>query len=162
VGLWRDLALDRSSQAADEARRFGATQYDVRDRLLRLGPAVVPLLIDLIEQNVLAPAFNEEGSEARKRLGAFTLELSLASAAASRITECNSVSDAEVERLQRILGMRVAADAELAMASTLAENIARVLRHLRPKRFPESELDPHTNHLRNPEPVLAEQSKRLD
>ena len=43
---------------------------------------------------------------------------------------------------------------ERALASTLAENTARVLRQLRPRRFPESEMDPVNYKLLNPEPFL--------
>jgi hypothetical protein len=45
-------------------------------------------------------------------------------------------------------------DKRLKVASTLAENTARVLHDLRPRRFPESQMDPQTYKLLNPEPFV--------
>jgi len=52
------------------------------------------------------------------------------------------------------VGDFVERDRRLRVASTLAENTARVLHELRPRRFPETVMDPLTYKLLNPEPYL--------
>jgi hypothetical protein len=65
-----------------------------------------------------------------------------------------SLSDSDVARIEHLIVRRVDVDRARPMASTLAENLARVLHQLRPKRFPDPVLNPKTNHLDNPDPFL--------
>ena len=66
------------------------------------------------------------------------------------------MNDRDVARLQQLVAGFVERDRRLRVASTLAENTARVLHELRPRRFPPSEMDPLTYKLLNPEPYLPD------
>jgi hypothetical protein len=48
-----------------------------------------------------------------------------------------------------VLVNRVELDERLSKTCPLAENIARVMHELRPRRYPATILDEDTNHLRN-------------
>jgi hypothetical protein len=153
--LYLALSLERATPAAEEAQRAHVTKYDVERRIVNTGARAVSRLIELIDDHALAPAFNPPGSEAFAKYGAFTLQSSLATSAVFALAKCAYVSDEQVCHLQGILARRVDADRELSKTSTLGENLARVLHQLRPKRFPKSQLDEHTNHLRNPGAFLV-------
>jgi hypothetical protein len=71
------------------------------------------------------------------------------------IGEIGDVAERDVVRLQGVVAEVEARDRALPLASTLAENVARVLHGLRPRRFPDSVLDPKTNHLRNAEAFVT-------
>ncbi len=84
-----------------------------------------------------------------------TREVWLAGSALFLVRRIGGVPDREIERLQRLVGEFVERDRRLKVASTLAENTARVLHELRPRRFPPSAMEPLTYKLSNPEPFLA-------
>lgn len=65
------------------------------------------------------------------------------------------IDDAAVDRLLQVLGSLVERDQTRDWTDTSAENLARILRQLRPAQFPVSVLDPNRNHLRNPAAFLA-------
>ena len=65
-----------------------------------------------------------------------------------------AIQDRDVRRLQALVAGFVERDKRLKVASTLAENTARVLHELRPRRFPDSVMDPLTYKLLNPEPFV--------
>ena len=111
-------------------------------------------LVKLVERHAHARVFNEPGTPAYERDGAFTCESSLASSTAFIIGEIGDVSEREIAALQVIVAETVERDRQVPIASTLAENVARVLHGLRPRRFPKTVMDPGTNHLRNPEAFI--------
>jgi hypothetical protein len=157
LALYEGLALRAEPAAAVvlEAREAGLTEHGVADELAKLGSCVVPDLVVLLQRLARAPTFNEAGTPAWRRDGAFTREDRVATNVAFVIGEIGKIDEADVACLQDIVAEVAARDRALPRASTLAENVARVLHGLRPRRFPDSVLDPHTNHLRNPEPFIA-------
>ena len=154
VELYRDLILDRATPEASEARNAHATEYDVERRLVTMGPWAVDRLIELIDEYAMAPAFYEQGAGGVEKYGLTTRENWLATSAVFAVLKCGSVTEQNIEALRVILARRVAADRDLSRTSTLAENIARLLHVMRPWRFPATQVDGRTNHLRNPGPFL--------
>jgi hypothetical protein len=116
----------------------------VEDQLRGFGPKVVPALIDLVAHYGFAPAFD-------KQRELETREVWLAGSALFLVPRLGAVRDADVRRLQELVAGFVERDKRLKVASTLAENTARVLHALRPRRFPESRMDPGSYKLLNPE-----------
>jgi hypothetical protein len=153
VRLWTDLALDSESPVADEARSRGITACDVEEHVTKQGKAATPFLVEVIEQNVLMPAWNKRGTAEHERHGPFTTHMNLASSAAFALR--SPIDDATVEKLQSLIAKRIASDEGLEKVPTLAENIARVLHTLMPKRFPKTQMDPSTNRLINASDYLA-------
>ncbi len=147
LALYEDLYLEWRTPVAEEARARGISPWDVEEELVRIGPRVIPALVDLLAHYGFAPAFDR--SRALE-----TREVWLAGSALFLVPRIGAVSEREVRRLQELVGRFSERDRRLRVASTLAENTARVLHALRPRRFPESRLDPATFKLLNPEPFL--------
>jgi hypothetical protein len=147
LALYEDLYMEWRTAIAEEARARGMSPWDVEVELARFGPKVVPSLVDLLAHYGFAAAFDHNR-------GFETREVWLAGAALFLLRRLGAVSEREIERLQRLVAEFVERDRRLKVASTLAENTARVLHELRPRRFPPSEMDPATYKLLNPEPFL--------
>ena len=144
LALYEDLYMEWRTPIAEEARARGLSPWDVEAELTRFGPKVVPALVDLLAHYGFAPAFD-------KQRELETREVWLAGSALFLVPKVGAVSEREVKRLQGLVAAFVERDKRLKVASTLAENTARVLHELRPRRFPESEMDPGSYKLLNPE-----------
>jgi hypothetical protein len=147
LALYEDLYMEWRTAIAEEARARGFSPWEVEEELARFGPKVVPKLVDLVAHYGFASAFDH----AR---GLETREVWLAGSALFLVRRIGLVTDKDVARLQRLVGEFVERDRRLRVASTLAENTARVLHELRPRRFPATVMDPQTYKLLNPEPYL--------
>lgn len=147
LALYEDLYMEWRTPIAEEARARGLSPWDVEVELRRCGPKVVAPLIDLLAHYGFAPAFD-------KQRELETREIWLAGSALFLVPRVGAVSEREVRRLQGLVAAFVERDKRLKVASTLAENTARVLHELRPRRFPESEMDPSSYKLLNPEPFV--------
>jgi hypothetical protein len=86
--------------------------------------------------------------------GLETREVWLAGSALFLVRRVGLVTEKEIARLQKLVGEFVERDRRLRVASTLAENTARVLHELRPRRFPPTAMDAQTYKLLNPEAYL--------
>jgi hypothetical protein len=153
LALYEDLYMEWRTPIAEEARARGISPWEVEDELARFGPKVVPALVDLLAHYGFASAFDH----AR---GLETREVWLAGSALFLLRRVGAVPEGQIERLQSLVGAFVERDRRLRIASTLAENTARVLHELRPRRFPPSEMDPQTYKLVNPEPFLPRPRSR--
>jgi hypothetical protein len=147
LALYEDLYMEWRTPIAEEARARGLSPWDVEEQLARFGPKVVPALIDLLAHYGFAPPFDH----AR---GLETREVWLAGSALFLVRRIGVVSEREIARLQGLVRDFVERDRRLRVASTLAENVARVLHELRPRRFPASDMDPLTYKLLNPDPFI--------
>jgi hypothetical protein len=147
LALYEDLYMEWRTAIAEEARARGFSPWEVEEELARFGPKVVPKLVDLVAHYGFASAFDHNR-------GLETREVWLAGSALFLVRRVGLVSDRELERLQKLVGDFVERDRRLRVASTLAENTARVLHELRPRRFPPTVMDPLTYKLLNPEPYL--------
>jgi hypothetical protein len=147
LALYEDLYMEWRTPIAEEARARGLSPWDVEEELRRFGPKVVPALIDLLAHYGFAPAFD-------KQRELETREVWLAGSALFLVPKVGAVQERDVRRLQELVGGFVERDKRLKVASTLAENTARVLHLLRPRRFPESRMDGASYKLLNPEPFL--------
>jgi hypothetical protein len=148
LALYEDLYMEWRTPIAEDARARGMSPWDVEAELARFGPKVVPSLLDLVSHYGFAPPFDR--SRALE-----TREVWLAGSALFLARRIGAVSEREIARLQRLVGEFEERDRRLKVASTLAENVARVLHELRPRRFPPPEMDPQTYKLLNPEPFLV-------
>jgi len=148
LALYEDLYMEWSTPIAEEARARGISPWEVEEQLVRFGAKAVPHLIDLVSHYGFASAFD-------KSRELETREVWLAGSALFLVRRIGLVTDRDLGRLQRLVGEFVERDRRLRVASTLAENTARVLHELRPRRFPETEMHPNTFKLLNPEPFLA-------
>jgi hypothetical protein len=148
LALYEDLYMEWRTAIAEEARARGLSPWDVEEELVRFGPKVVPRLVDLVAHYGFASAFDH----AR---GLETREVWLAGSALFLVRRIGLVTEKEIARLQKLVGEFVERDRRLRVASTLAENTARVLHELRPRRFPPTVMDAQTYKLLNPEPYLA-------
>lgn len=148
LALYEDLYMEWRTPIAEEARARGVSPWDVEAELLKAGPRLVPALIDLVGAYGFAPAF-DKGRELETR------EIWLAGSALFMLPKIGAIQERDVLRLQELVARFTERDRRLRVASTLAENTARVLHELRPRRFPDSQMDPGTNKLLNPEPFLA-------
>jgi len=144
LALYEDLYMEWKTPIAEEARARGISPWEVEAELARFGPKVVPSLVDLVAHYGFAPPFD-------KARNLETREVWLAGSALFLARRIGAVSEKEVARLQRLVAEFVERDRRLKVASTLAENVARVLHELRPRRFPPSRMDPLTYKLLNPE-----------
>jgi hypothetical protein len=144
LALYEDLYMEWRTPIAEEARARGISPWEVEVELARFGPKVVPSLVDLVAHYGFAPPFD-------KARGLETREVWLAGSALFLARRIGAVSEREVARLQRLVAEFEERDRRLKVASTLAENVARVLHELRPRRFPPSRMDPLTYKLLNPE-----------
>jgi hypothetical protein len=153
LALYEDLYMMWKTPIAEEARARGFSPWEVEDELVRFGPKVVPRLVDLVAHYGFASAFDHNR-------GLETREVWLAGSALFLARRIGLVSDREIRRLQRLVGAFVERDRRLRVASTLAENTARVLHELRPRRFPPTVMDPLTYKLLNPEPYLLPRDAR--
>ena len=147
LALYEDLYLEWRTAIAEEARARGISPWDVEEQLLAFGSRVAPSLVDLVAHYGFAPAF-DRGRELETR------EVWLAGCALFLLRRVGVVSEREIHRLQNLVQDFVERDRRMKVASTLAENTARVLHELRPRRFPPSRLDPVTLKLLNPEPFF--------
>jgi hypothetical protein len=147
LALYEDLYMEWRTAIAEEARARGFSPWEVEEELVRFGPKVVPKLLDLVAHYGFASAFDHNR-------GLETREVWLAGSALFLARRVGLVSEKEIHRLQRLVGEFVERDRRLRVASTLAENAARVLHELRPRRFPPTVMDPLTYKLLNPEPYL--------
>jgi Domain of unknown function (DUF4303) len=147
LALYEDLYMEWRTPIAEEARARGLSPWDVEAELVRFGPKVVPSLIDLVAHYGFAPAFD-------KSRELETREIWLAGSALFLLLKAGGVAERDIRRLRELVAAFVERDKRLKVASTLAENTARVLRALRPRRFPESQMDPATFKLLNAEPFL--------
>jgi len=147
LALYEDLYMEWRTAIAEEARARGFSPWEVEEELARFGPKVVPKLVDLVAHYGFASAFDH----AR---GLETREVWLAGSALFLVRRIGLVTDREIARLQKLVGEFVERDRRLRVASTLAENTARVLHELRPRRFPPTVMDAQTYKLLNPEPYL--------
>lgn len=148
LALYEDLYMEWSTPIAEEARARGMSPWDVEEQIARFGAKAVPHLIDLVSHYGFASAFD-------KARELETREVWLAGSALFLVRRIGLVSDRDLLRLQRLVGQFVERDRRLRVASTLAENTARVLHELRPRRFPPTEMHPNTFKLLNPEPYLV-------
>jgi hypothetical protein len=147
LALYEDLYLEWNTPIAEEARARGMSPWDVEEQLVRFGAKAVPHLVDLVSHYGFASAFDPgRGFETR--------EVWLAGSALFLVRRIGLVSEREIARLQLLVAQFVERDRRLRVASTLAENAARVLHELRPRRFPPTEMHPNTFKLLNPEPYL--------
>jgi hypothetical protein len=153
LALYEDLYMEWRTAIAEEARSRGISPWEVEEQLLRFGPKVVPKLVDLVAHYGFASAFDHNR-------GLETREVWLAGSALFLARRIGLVSEREIGRLQRLVGAFVERDRRLRVASTLAENTARVLHELRPRRFPPTVMDPLTYKLLNPEPYLPRREAR--
>jgi hypothetical protein len=147
LALYEDLYMEWKTPIAEEARARGLSPWDVEAELLKAGPRLVPALIDLVGAYGFAPAFD-------KSRELETREVWLAGSALFMLPKVGAISEKDIRRLQELVARFTERDRRLRVASTLAENTARVLHALRPRRFPESQMDPGTYKLLNPEPFL--------
>jgi hypothetical protein len=147
LALYEDLYMGWKTTIAEEARSRGFSPWEVEDELVRFGAKLAPKLVDLVEHYGFAPPFDHSR-------GLETREVWLAGSALFLARRLGLVAEKEIERLQRLVGAFVERDRRLRVASTLAENTARVLHELRPRRFPPTVMDPLTYKLLNPEPYL--------
>jgi hypothetical protein len=147
LALYEDLSMEWRTPIAEEARARGFSPWEVEEELVRFGPKVVPRLVDLVAHYGFASAFDH----AR---GLETREVWLAGSALFLVRRVGLVTEKDIGRLQKLVGEFVERDRRLRVASTLAENTARVLHELRPRRFPPTAMDPQTYKLLNPEPYL--------
>jgi len=147
LALYEDLYMEWKTAIAEEARARGFSPWEIEEQLVRFGPKVVPRLVDLVAHYGFASAFDHNR-------GLETREVWLAGSALFLARRIGLVSEKEIERLQRLVGEFVERDRRLRVASTLAENTARVLHDLRPRRFPPTVMDPLTYKLLNPDPYL--------
>ncbi len=147
LALYEDLYMEWKTAIAEEARARGFSPWEVEEELVKFGPKVVPKLVDMLEHYGFAAAFDHNR-------GLETREVWLAGSALFLLRRIGLVAEKEIARLQRCVGGFVERDRRLRVASTLAENTARVLHELRPRRFPPSVMDPLTYELLNPEPYL--------
>jgi hypothetical protein len=147
LALYEDLYMEWRTPIAEEARARGLSPWDVEEQLAQFGPKVVPALIDLLAHYGFAPPFDH----AR---GLETREVWLAGSALFLVRRIGVISEKEIVRLRRLVADFIERDRRLKVASTLAENVARVLHELRPRRFPPSQMDPLTYKLLNPDPFV--------
>lgn len=147
LALYEDLYMEWKTPIAEEARARGYSPWEVETELVKFGPKLVPRLVDLLEHYGFASAFDHNR-------GLETREVWLAGSALFLARRIGLVAEREIARLQKLVGDFVERDRRLRVASTLAENVARVLHELRPRRFPASVMDPQTYKLKNPEPYL--------
>jgi len=147
LALFEDLYMEWKTPIAEEATARGISPWDVEAELLRFGTRLAPALIDLVSAYGFAPAFD-------KSRELETREVWLAGSALFMLPGLGSVPEREIRRLQELVARFAERDRRLKVASTLAENTARILHRLRPRRFPESQMDPATYKLLNPEPFL--------
>jgi hypothetical protein len=147
LALYEDLYMEWRTAIAEKARARGLSPWDVEEELVRFGPKVVPRLVDLVAHYGFASAFDHNR-------GLETREVWLAGSALFLVRRIGLVTDKDVARLQKLVGEFVERDRRQRVASTLAENTARVLHELRPRRFPPTVMDPQTYKLLNPEPYL--------
>lgn len=147
LALYEDLYMEWKTPIAEEARARGYSPWEVEDELVKFGPKLVPKLVDMLEHYGFASAFDHNR-------GLETREVWLAGSALFLARRIGLVADREIARLQKLVGDFVERDRRLRVASTLAENVARVLHELRPRRFPPTVMDPLTYKLLNPEPYL--------
>ena len=147
LALYEDLYMEWRTPIAEEARSRGLSPWDVEVELARFGSKVAPALIDLLAHYGFAPAFD-------KQRELETREVWLAGSALFLVPRVGAIAERDVRRLQALVAGFVERDRRLKVASTLAENTARVLHELRPRRFPESAMDPLTYKLLNPERFL--------
>jgi Domain of unknown function (DUF4303) len=147
LALYEDLYMEWRTPIAEEARSRGLSPWEVETELVRFGPKVAPALVDLVAHYGFAPPF-DPARELETR------EVWLAGSALFLLRHVRPVPDREIARLQELVASFVERDRRLRVASTLAENTARVLHELRPRLFPPSEMDPLTYKLLNPEPFL--------
>lgn len=147
LALFEDLYMEWKTPIAEEARSRGLSPWDVEAELLRFGTRLAPALVDLVSAYGFAPAFD-------KSRELETREVWLAGSALFMLPKLGAVPDKEIHRLQELVARFAERDRRLRVASTLAENTARILNQLRPRRFPESQMDPATYKLLNPEPFL--------
>ncbi len=147
--LSEELHLGVDSPLARRARETGLNTEELAGRLAALGPTAFDGLLDLVGRHGDAEAFEAEGVAARQRDGASTCA-SWAALALGRVP-AGAVDDSRIDRMRRLIGRYVERDRGLALASPLAENLARSLHRLRPARFPWPALDAASNHLANAE-----------
>lgn len=147
LALYEDLYMEWKTPIAEEARARGMSPWEVEEELVRFGPKVVPKLIDLLAHYGFAPPF-DSARELETR------EVWLAGSALFLARRIGAVPEAQIHRLQALVAAFEERDRRLKIASTLAENTARVLHELRPRKFPESVMDPQTYKLLNPEPFV--------
>lgn len=147
LALYEDLYLEWNTPIAEEARARGISPWEVEEQLVRFGAKAVPHLIDLVSHYGFASAF-DRARELETR------EVWLAGSALFLVRRIGLVSERDLVRLQQLVGQFVERDRRLRVASTLAENTARVLHELRPRRFPPSVMHPNTFKLLNPDPFV--------
>lgn len=148
LALYEDLYMEWKTTIAEEARARGFSPWEVEDEIVKFGPKAVPKLVDILSHYGFAAVFDHNR-------GIETREVWLAGSALFLARRIGIVSDREIARLQQLVGAFVERDRRLRVASTLAENTARVLHELRPGRFPPTVMDPLTYKLLNPEPYLS-------
>ncbi len=147
LALYEDLYMEWKTAIAEEARARGFSPWEVEEELVKFGPKVVPKLVDIVAHYGFASVFDHNR-------GLETREVWLAGSALFLLRRIGLVADKDLLRLQKLVGDFVERDRRLRVASTLAENTARILHELRPRRFPPSLMDPLTYKLLNPEPYL--------
>jgi hypothetical protein len=153
LALYEDLYMEWKTPIAEEARARGMSPWDVEAELARFGAKVVPSLVDLVAHYGFAPPFD-------RNRALETREVWLAGSALFLARRLGAVPEREIARLQVLVGAFEERDRRLRVASTLAENVARVLHELRPRRFPAPVMDPLTYKLQNPEPFLPRATAR--
>lgn len=149
VALWSDLVFGRPAvRAAHPAR---VTPHGVALRVAGFGPAALPHLVRLIEQYGFAPP----PAPGAREQGATTAEDRVATGAALLLPRCGQPDEGTIRRLQDVIARRVAADRAMeGRVSMLAENVARALWQMAPRRFPRPQMSEDTNQLLDPEHFL--------
>jgi hypothetical protein len=147
LALYEDLYMEWNTPISEEARARGISPWEVEEQIVKFGAKAVPHLVDLVSHYGFAKAFD-------KSRELETREVWLAGSALFLVRRIGLVTERDLQRLQRLVAEFVERDRRLRVASTLAENTARVLHELRPRRFPPTEMHPNTFKLLNPEPFL--------
>lgn len=148
LALYEDLYMEWRTPIAEEARARGMSPWEVEEELVRFGAKVVPSLVDLLAHYGFASPFDHNR-------GLETREVWLAGSALFLARRIRSVPEKELRRLEQLVQAFAERDRRLRIAPTLAENTARVLHELRPRRYPAPIMDPATYKLQNPEAFVA-------
>ncbi|MBS2013672.1 MAG: DUF4303 domain-containing protein [Deltaproteobacteria bacterium] len=159
IAIWLDLAENLALAPSPRLGRRGhvplsslaarllaadvsASEYTAVRALGDHLPASADAIVSWLERYALSgPSGTDDGAWlARMRLG---------SGLVFEFERRFELEESIVERLARLAAARAHLDEGLEIATTLAENLARVLHHRQPKRFPRTQLDGKTNHLAN-------------
>ncbi|MFW5879515.1 MAG: hypothetical protein ACOCUV_01690 [bacterium] len=149
IKLFKDLSLNINTDLSIEAKSRNVDHFDLKPIIAKFGYTVVPRLLDIIEENGFKQIFYGRSSVECKKYGVCTLENNLSTLSAFLIEDCGRISDSDTARIQALIKNLVEHQSSLVIKSTLPENLARVLNHLKPNNFPKTIMNPKTNFLEN-------------